>query len=173
MALGRRNAAILDELLTSLFEGLRSGAIVVGSSRPVPPGAWDDVALAGVGSYGRGAVALKSDLDVRLLARNVDKAAAVADALLYPLWDMGVSIGHQVVTVDDLLHSAKTDLPAATSLLDWRHVAGDRSLSEALRKRGVFVDSRGDRLRLGPAPYLRDDELDRGTDLVIGALQEA
>jgi [protein-PII] uridylyltransferase len=144
MALGRRNAAILDELLTSLFQGLRSGAIVVGSTRPVPAGAWDDVALAGVGSYGRGAVALKSDLDVRLLARNVDKAAAVADALLYPLWDMGVSIGHQVVTVDDLLHSAKTDLPAATSLLDWRHVAGDRSLSEALRKRGeegIFAHS--------------------------------
>lgn len=44
---------------------------------------------------------------------------------------------------------------------------------EALRKRGVFVDSRGDRLRLGPAPYLRDDELDRATDLVIEALHEA
>jgi kynureninase len=31
-----------------------------------------------------------------------------------------------------------------------------------LRGRGVFVDSRGKRLRIGPAPYLTDDEIDRG-----------
>jgi selenocysteine lyase/cysteine desulfurase len=32
-----------------------------------------------------------------------------------------------------------------------------------LRGRGVFTDSRGDLLRLGPAPYLTDDEIDTGT----------
>ncbi|MCC7537074.1 MAG: aminotransferase class V-fold PLP-dependent enzyme, partial [Deltaproteobacteria bacterium] len=31
-----------------------------------------------------------------------------------------------------------------------------------LRARGVFVDARGDLLRLGPAPYLTPDEIDRG-----------
>ena len=35
--------------------------------------------------------------------------------------------------------------------------AGD--LSHALRARGVFTDFRGDLLRLGPAPYLSDDQL--------------
>src|SRR5262249_21261846 len=88
MALGRENARILDDLLASLFGGLSSGALASEASRNVAPGAWSTVALAGVGSYGRGAVALKSDLDVRLCARNVGKAAALADALLYPLWDM-------------------------------------------------------------------------------------
>jgi len=34
-----------------------------------------------------------------------------------------------------------------------------RDLSHALRARGVFTDSRGDLLRLGPAPYLSDDQL--------------
>lgn len=33
-------------------------------------------------------------------------------------------------------------------------------LQEDLRARGVFTDHRGDMLRLGPAPYLRDDQLD-------------
>ena len=28
-----------------------------------------------------------------------------------------------------------------------------------LELRGVFVDARGDILRIGPAPYLRDDQL--------------
>ena len=41
----------------------------------------------------------------------------------------------------------------------------------ALRKQGVFVDARGDLLRLGPAPYLTDEELDRGVDLAAGVLK--
>jgi len=134
MALGRRNARILDDLLRSLFEGLASGATPPG--RPVPPDAWASVALAGVGSYGRGAVALKSDLDVRLLVpRDAAPAEVVAEALLYPLWDMGIAIGHQVVTIDDLVDAARDDLPTATSLLDFRWVAGDRGLVDALRRR--------------------------------------
>jgi len=34
-----------------------------------------------------------------------------------------------------------------------------RELVRRLRERGVFVDARGDVLRVGPAPYLRDDQL--------------
>ena len=40
-----------------------------------------------------------------------------------------------------------------------------------LRKQGVFVDARGDLLRLGPAPYLTDEELDRGVDLAAKVLK--
>jgi kynureninase len=34
-----------------------------------------------------------------------------------------------------------------------------RRYAHTLRERGVFVDARGDILRMGPAPYLRDDQL--------------
>jgi selenocysteine lyase/cysteine desulfurase len=34
-----------------------------------------------------------------------------------------------------------------------------RDLAHRLRGRGVFVDARGEVLRMGPAPYLRDDQL--------------
>ena len=37
--------------------------------------------------------------------------------------------------------------------------ADARHLAAALRARGVLADARGDILRLGPAPYLRDDQL--------------
>jgi kynureninase len=43
-----------------------------------------------------------------------------------------------------------------------------RDFARSLRERGVLVDARGDVLRLGPAPYLRDDQL---TD-AIAALRE-
>jgi kynureninase len=38
-----------------------------------------------------------------------------------------------------------------------------------LARRGVLTDSRGDVLRLGPAPYLSDDQL----DAAVAALGEA
>ena len=40
-------------------------------------------------------------------------------------------------------------------------VKGAAHIVATLRKRGVYVDSRGDILRLGPAPYTTDDEIDR------------
>lgn len=41
----------------------------------------------------------------------------------------------------------------------------------ALRERGVIVDARGSILRVGPAPYLTDDEIDRGVDAVLDAVR--
>ncbi|MFO0586351.1 MAG: aminotransferase class V-fold PLP-dependent enzyme [Polyangiaceae bacterium] len=43
----------------------------------------------------------------------------------------------------------------------------------SLRQQNVWVDARGDLLRIGPAPYLTDEELDRGVDVVAGVLREA
>ena len=39
-----------------------------------------------------------------------------------------------------------------------------------LRAEGVFIDARNETLRLGPAPYLTDDEIDRGVAAVARAL---
>jgi selenocysteine lyase/cysteine desulfurase len=46
-------------------------------------------------------------------------------------------------------------------------VPGAAEVATRLRERGVYVDARGDGLRLGPAPYLLDAEIDRGLDAVI------
>jgi selenocysteine lyase/cysteine desulfurase len=46
-------------------------------------------------------------------------------------------------------------------------VPGASEVVRALRARGVYVDARGDRLRLGPAPYLTDDELDAGVAALV------
>lgn len=48
-------------------------------------------------------------------------------------------------------------------------VAKASAVVARLRARNVFTDSRGDSLRLGPAPYLVEDELDRG---VAAAIEE-
>jgi [protein-PII] uridylyltransferase len=133
LALGREHARVLDRLLEAAFPAAAAAARCAGG-----------VALAGVGGYGRGAVALGADLDVRILARDLAEAERLAEALLYPLWDSGLSVGHQVVTAPDLLEAARDDLPTATSLLDWRCVAGDRALSDELiagARTGIFSPS--------------------------------
>jgi len=130
----RRLVAVYDGLLSTLFLGTRSVLS--------PTGAIKGVALAVVGSCGRGAMAPRSDLDIRILFEGDEQAARqVADAILYPLWDARLSVGHQVVRVDELLALARTDLPTATTLLDWRHIAGDSALWETLIERawaGLF-----------------------------------
>ncbi len=129
--LGREHALVLDEVLRQAFDE----ALAISNSNG------EGIVLAGVGGYGRRAVALGADLDLRLLTRELGSAERIAEALLYPLWDAGITVGHQVVTVDDLIASARQDLTAATSLLDWRFVAGDRALSDDLLTRaraGIF-----------------------------------
>ncbi len=115
---GRRCAKAYDGLLSSLYHAVKA-AMTRDQS-------WTPVSLAAVGSYGRGAVAFSSDLDVRLLCGEDQEAARpIAEALLYPLWDAGLSIGHQVVTPEQMIELAHQDLPTATTLLDWRVITGE------------------------------------------------
>lgn len=184
LALGRRHARLGDRLLQSLFDHCAREAqlgrlrLPEGSRKTNIAEAFDAVALGGVGGYGRCALALGSDLDVRLVARDADAASIVADALFYPLWDMGVPIGHLVGTVDELVTSAGKDLKAATSLLDYRHIAGNRLLSNELEHRcraGLFAHSELPRLfsrfedevrerhaRFGGSVYLLEPDVKNG-----------
>ncbi len=184
LALGRRHARLGDRLLQSLFDvctnEARAGRLRLpeGSTKTNLADAFESVALGGVGGYGRSALALGSDLDLRLVARDAAAASIVAEALFYPLWDMGVPVGHLVGTVDDLVESARTDLKAATSLLDYRHIAGDRLLSNELEQRcraGVFAHNELSRLfsrienevrerhaRFGGSVYLLEPDVKNG-----------
>jgi [protein-PII] uridylyltransferase len=134
--LGRARAALLDEILKDLL-----------ASAIAKTGYRDPIALAAVGSYGRDAVALRSDADVRLVvrpgARSHETAAKIADALLYPLWDAGLSVGHQVIDPNEAIDLAQHDLATATTLLDMRLVAGEPALVEDLKDRayaGLFSE---------------------------------
>ncbi|HEY8524885.1 MAG TPA: [protein-PII] uridylyltransferase [Acidimicrobiales bacterium] len=90
------------------------------------------VALAAVGGYGREELSLQSDIDVILLHAGRDDIGAVADRVWYPIWDEGMKLGHSVRTVKEALALGADDLDTATSLLDLRHLGGDRSLTDEL-----------------------------------------
>jgi [protein-PII] uridylyltransferase len=127
---GRKYAKAIDGLLSAMLPCTR--ATLSAEHK------WIDCTLAAVGSYGRGVLAPRSDLDVRFLVdRDGERAQEVAEAILYPLWDAGCQVGHQVITADDALELSRTDLTTATSLLDLRVLAGSRERVDKLVDRAL------------------------------------
>lgn len=93
------------------------------------------VALVAVGGYGRAELSLQSDIDVLLLHDGRDDIGEVADRVWYPIWDARLKLGHAVRTVKEALALAADDLDTATGLLQVRHLAGDRTLTDDLARR--------------------------------------
>ena len=91
-----------------------------------------EVALVAVGGYGRGELCPYSDLDLWLLVprgKSSDaRAQAIAEAILYPLWDLRIEVGHAVRTVEESIELAREDLTACTALLDARFLDGDGAI---------------------------------------------
>jgi len=100
---------------------------LVALAGPVPAG----VAVVALGGYGRGEQCIFSDVDVMVLHRGGEPAAFVRQ-VLYPLWDMGLSVGHAVRTVAGSRQAAADDLATLTSLLSARLVTGDAELFDEL-----------------------------------------
>lgn len=136
VAFARRHAEVMDGLVASLFKAAL--ATLPPEQQRVP------VVLGAVGGYGRGVLGWKSDLDLWFVTDVApERVRPLAEAMLYPLWDAGVSVGHQVGTISDLVEAARADLPTATSLLDFRRLAGQAELERQLDSRafdGLFSE---------------------------------
>jgi [protein-PII] uridylyltransferase len=92
--------------------------------------------LVAVGGYGRSTLGLQSDVDVVFLCddSNDPFVGALAEGLLYPLWDLGVDIGHAVRSVDETLRLAREDIRTTTTLIDFRRISGSGSLLDDLER---------------------------------------
>jgi len=127
LELARRHAALADGMLHALY----ASALTQVQPRSLPP-----VLLAAVGGYGRNQLGWRSDLDVLFVTKsNPAELEGFVEAVLYPLWDAGIAIGHQVMRLDDVIEAAQETLPTATALLDFRRLAGSNSIARQLRER--------------------------------------
>ena len=88
----------------------------------------EGLALVAVGGYGRGMLAPGSDLDVLLLHGKRKQVDALTALLWYPMWDVGVKLGHGVFTSKEAARLASGDLEVATAQLGARRLAGDQAL---------------------------------------------
>jgi [protein-PII] uridylyltransferase len=85
-----------------------------------------DLAVVATGGWGRRELAPYSDLDIVILTPKATEESAqrAAEAVLYPLWDAGLRIGHAVQDPAGAAELAAGDLPTATALLDARRIVG-------------------------------------------------
>ncbi len=143
MAASRAMSDALDELCRSVL----------------PPELPTGLSVVATGGWGRRETAPYSDIDVLFLGAETpgDEARALADRVLYPLWDGGVEVGHAVRSIAEASSLAHEDLATLTALLDSRTLAGDARLLVDLQKQLVRGDTNVHVRRLAAAKAARHD----------------
>src|SRR5690349_17958568 len=88
------------------------------------------IAVVAIGGYGRRHLFLHSDIDLLVLFGG-HLGASEEDALraiLHPLWDLGLVVGHQVREIEEFGKLEVDNPEFLMALVDARFIAGDRAL---------------------------------------------
>lgn len=91
----------------------------------------EKMAIAAVGSFGRGELAPGSDLDIVILhngSYSQEQLSEIVNAILYPLWDQKIKVDHSVRTRSEVREALSEDLKVAMGLLDIRLICGSADL---------------------------------------------
>ncbi|MGO9476638.1 MAG: [protein-PII] uridylyltransferase [Limisphaerales bacterium] len=128
-------AAILDALLRHLWVEAKS-SLSPQAQKEFPP-----LALVAIGGYGRAELNPHSDIDFMFLHdgqiaanRPLPYLSKLIDGVLYPLWDVGLKVGHAVRSIEDCVKVANTDMQSKTSLIEARLIIGSEVLFNKFQK---------------------------------------
>ncbi len=106
-------------------------------------GFWkEDIALLGLGGYGREEMSPYSDIDLLFLRPDEAPEGIYRGirSILYLLWDARIELGHSVRTITECKQEADKDLAVLTSLLDVRIIWGDSGIfRKLLMERGGLI----------------------------------
>ncbi|AOO84326.1 [protein-PII] uridylyltransferase [Bosea vaviloviae] len=142
---GPRNGLACAERISETMDGIVACLHIAASEhfyQAVNPSQSERIAVVAVGGYGRGTLAPGSDVDLLFLFPHKQTAwgESVVEAMLYPLWDLKLKVGHSVRSIDDCMREARADMTIRTALLEARFLIGDRSLfDEMVRRFGAEV----------------------------------
>lgn len=137
------------------------------------------IAIIALGSYGRRELCPFSDIDLMVLHNLKDKSliTQISEKIFYPLWDLGLQIGHGTRTIKESLNLASTNFELQTALLDTRLIAGDadlfRKLQDSLLRRfrsqsarrflqNILKEGDARHTQYGQAAYLLEPDIKEG-----------
>jgi [protein-PII] uridylyltransferase len=113
IAAARRLSDLTDDAVRNL----------AGAASSQPGGRWG---IAALGGWGAGALLPSSDLDLLMLSDEPSGALKpFVESVLYPLWDTGLKVGHQVRSRREQIRATRDDLVTCTAALTARPLAGD------------------------------------------------
>jgi [protein-PII] uridylyltransferase len=136
----RKVSGAMDAILSILHDRAR------GRFSGSAPDASHRIAVVAVGGYGRSELCPHSDVDLLFLhGYKVDRfVEAMTEWMLYPLWDLGLEVGHSVRNIKETIRLGGADDSIRTALLDHRLVVGDDSLyRESTRELDRFLYFQG------------------------------
>ena len=165
------NARLIDDYFRQSYE-----KSVVGPKMDIAKNPYAVVALGG---YGRGEQCVYSDVDLLFLFEK--KVPPVAEDLvreiIYPLWDMGLDVGHATRSIKECINMARQDFEVLTSILDARFICGMSPLFMKLMDqfRAKFINLKPDKIiawlvetnrerhrRFGDSSYLLEPNFKEG-----------
>jgi [protein-PII] uridylyltransferase len=125
----REHAALADEYFLTSFARSSIGPQMGIMRNPY--------ALIALGGYGRAEQCVYSDIDLLFLFEHSvpAEAEALVREIVYPLWDMGLEVGHATRSIKECLQLARQDFEVLTSILDGRFICGMSPLFHQLMER--------------------------------------
>ena len=96
----------------------------------------DEIAIVAIGGYGRKELFPHSDLDVMVLLPEEpdEETGKKIEHFFMRLWDMGLTVGNSVRTVESALTESAKDITVQTALLESRLISGNELLFARLQK---------------------------------------
>lgn len=172
-----RHSRLIDEYFQNSFAGSDIGPRMEIARNPY--------AIVALGGYGRTDQCVHSDVDLLILFEK--KVPASAEALIqeivYPLWDIGLDVGHATRSLKECVSLAGKDYDILTPLLDARFVCGMSNLYSHLmgQLRDKIIQRRGKKIvdwlvatneqrheHFGDSAYLLEPNLKEG----LGGLRD-
>ncbi|MBW2092241.1 MAG: [protein-PII] uridylyltransferase [Deltaproteobacteria bacterium] len=139
------------------------------------------LALVALGGYGRGEMSPYSDVDLLFLydsGLDEQRVRSLVEAVLYPLWDFKLVVGHASRTADECQSLARSDFMTLVSLIESRFLIGDeelflsffnqlrRWLGSKTQRRAFFKNLRNQiesrHQKYGQSPYLLEPDVKNG-----------
>ncbi len=112
------NARLIDDYFRQRYEKSSVGPKMDIAKNPY--------AIVALGGYGRAEQCVYSDVDLLFLfEKKVPRMAEdLVREIVYPLWDMGLDVGHATRSVKECVSMARKDFEVLTSILDARFICG-------------------------------------------------
>ncbi len=165
------HARLIDDYFRQSYE-----KSVVGPKMDIAKNPYAVVALGG---YGRAEQCVYSDVDLLFLfeKRVPQVAEDLVREIIYPLWDMGLDVGHATRSIKECVSMARQDYEVLTSILDARFICGMSPLFMKLMDtiRSKFINLKPDAIiswlvdtnrerhrRFGDSSYLLEPNFKEG-----------
>ncbi|MFO8026980.1 MAG: [protein-PII] uridylyltransferase [Opitutales bacterium] len=177
-------AAMIDVLIENLF--LAALNLYTTKHGDIPC----KMAVLATGGYGRRELNPHSDIDIMFLypdgaaGKDLENFQQVlAEEILYPLWDLGLKLGHASRNPKEAIAEAKKEIQTKNAILESRIICGSENLNRKLQKKFSaycrkedprayiqqrLADERSRHAKAGDTIYLQEPDIKNG----VGGLRD-